>query len=418
MSNRILNEKVSEGAIAKVALAHLENDLVIANLVHTDHSEEFAEKGDTINIRKPQRFVGQKDNLDLSGYVEDINEGKTQIKMDRTVSVKFTLDSKEMTLDVGTYAERWIKPAITVLKDAVESAIAELYADFYWFSGTPGTTPNSFLTLGKNGTILTNAACPTSPRYAVHDPDTSLVLADSLKGVFVQDKAKGAFEEAKIGRYAAFDNYQSVHIKRHTAGAQGGTPLVNGGAQDVTWSTAIGSSTVRDVGYSTLVTDGWSNSITGVLKKGDIFTIAGVYAVNPVTRQSTGSLQTFVVTADVDSSGAGAATLSIMPPIIASGQYKTVSAVPADNAAITVKTGTAGQQTAQSMLFHPNSVALVTRPLKKLDSAPWSRTYSGNKMSIAGLKYFDGDKRTETLRLDILFGVKTIYPQLGSRLTG
>ena len=60
---------------------------------------------------------------------------------------------------------------------------------------------------------------------------------------------------------------------------------------------------------------------------------------------------------------------------------------------------------------------LVTRPLKKLDSATWSKTYAGNKMTITGLKYFNGDTRKEMLRLDILFGLKTTYEEMAARLT-
>lgn len=411
MTNRILNEKVSEGAIAKVALAQLENDLVLGNLITTDLSSEYAEVGDTINIRRPQKFEGQADNLDLSSYNEDINEGKVPVVMNRTFSVKFTLDSKEMTLDVGAYNERWIKPAITKMRDFVEGEIAQLYTEVSTFTGTPGTKPSTFAELGGVSNLMTYNAVPMSPRRAVHDPDVALKLADGLKGVYVQDKAKSAFEEARIGRYARFDNYESVHIFKHTVGDYGGTPLVNGASQASTYTAT------RDTNKQNLVTDGWTASKTGLLKKGDIITIAGVYAVNPISRQSTGNLKTFVVTADCDSDGSGNATLSITPPIITSGAFQTVSGAPADNAAITVKTGTAKAQYAQSLCFHPSAFTLVTRPLKKLDSATWSKTYAGNKMTITGLKYFNGDTRKEMLRLDILFGLKTTYEEMAARLT-
>lgn len=411
MTNRILNEKVSEGAIAKVALAQLENDLVLGNLITTDLSSEYAEVGDTVNIRRPQKFEGQADNLDLSSYNEDINEGKVPVVMNRTFSVKFTLDSKEMTLDVGAYNERWIKPAITKMRDFVEGEIAQLYTEVSTFTGTPGTKPSTFAELGGVSNLMTYNAVPMSPRRAVHDPDVALKLADGLKGVYVQDKAKSAFEEARIGRYARFDNYESVHIFKHTVGDYGGTPLVNGASQASTYTAT------RDTNKQNLVTDGWTASKTGLLKKGDIITIAGVYAVNPISRQSTGNLKTFVVTADCDSDGSGNATLSITPPIITSGAFQTVSGAPADNAAITVKTGTAKAQYAQSLCFHPSAFTLVTRPLKKLDSATWSKTYAGNKMTITGLKYFNGDTRKEMLRLDILFGLKTTYEEMAARLT-
>lgn len=411
MANRILNEKVSEGAIAKVALAQLENDLVMGNLVYTDLSSEYGEVGDTVNIRRPQKFEGQADNLDLSSYNEDINEGKVPVVMNKTFSIKFTLDSKEMTLDVGAYNERWIKPAVTKMRDYIETQIGGLYNEIPTFAGTPGTPMAAFTDLGEVSNLMTYNAVPMSPRRAIHDPDVALKLADSLKGVYVQDKAKSAFEEARIGRYARFDNYESVHIQKHTVGNYGGTSLVNGANQNVTYTAS------RDSGTQTLITDGWTASRTGLLKKGDVITLANVYSVNPINRQSTGKLQTFCVMADANSDASGNATLTISPPIITSGAFQTVTAAPADNAAITVKTGTANAQYSQSLMFHPNAIALVTRPLKKLDSATWSKTYTGNRMTIAALKYFNGDTRKETLRLDILFGLKLIYPEMAARRT-
>ena len=406
------NVHVTPSIIAKEALAHLENDLVLGNMVHTDFSKEYKKVGETISIRKPVRFSGQSDNLDVSAYNEDIVEGLETITMDRTETIKFQIDPKDKVLDVELMRERYVIPAVTRLKDRVETELASLYKDVYWFSGTPGTLPSTFKELGTPGKTMTYAAVPKMGRNAVHDPDSALELADGLKGVYVQEKAKKAFEEARIGRYAGFDNFESVHIPTHTVGALGGTPLVNGASQNVTYV-----ATKDTVGQS-LITDGWTAS-AAILTQGDVFTIAGVYAVNPVSKQSTGSLQTFVVTADVSADGTGDATIAISPQIITSGAYQTVDAAPADNAAITIKTGSAGTAYGQSLLFHKNAFALVTRPLDIASGqGVQSETVMGNKMSISVTKHVDFDTLVEECRLDMLFGVKTIYPAMAARLTG
>lgn len=82
-------------------------------------------------------------------------------------------------------------------------------------------------------------------------------------------------------------------------GAGGGTPLVNGASQ-------TGSS---------LVTDGWSASITGIVKAGDVIRIAGLNVLYRVRN-------------DENSDGGGNVTLDITPPIPSGSS-------PADNAAIT-----------------------------------------------------------------------------------
>jgi hypothetical protein len=410
----VANVHVTTSLVLRDTLAHLENDLVLGNLVNTDYSKDFAKVGDTVNVRKPVRFQGQSDNLDVSAYNEDIIEGKTAITLKKTETIKFSIDPKDRVLSVEKMRERYVEPAVIKLKDRIESELAALYKDVYWFSGTPGTLPATFKALGEPGSVMTYAAVPLSGRKAVHNPDASLELADGLKGVYVQSKAKTAFEEATIGRYAGFDNFTSVHVPRHTVGAHGGTPLIAGAGQNVTYAAS------KDTWTQSLATDGWTVSITGLLKQGDVITIAGVNAVNPISKEDTGKLQTFVVKADVntDATVGGPATLTISPPIITSGAYQTVSAAPADNAAITVKTGTASTAYAQSLLFHRNAFTLVTRPLEiPQGEGLATETMNGNKVSLSISKWVDGNTLAENCRLDMLFDCVAVYPQLAARLT-
>ena len=129
-----------------------------------------------------------------------------------------------------------------------------------------------------------------------------------------------------FGNFAGFDNYQSAFAPTHTVGPLGGTPLINGGTQAVTYATA----SVRNTWSQSLVTDGWTAAAALRLRAGDTFTIAGVNSVNPNTKADTGRLQHFTVLTNASSDASGNATLSISPPIIISGAYQTVTAQPAD----------------------------------------------------------------------------------------
>lgn len=415
MANSILTPDI----IAKEGLMWLENGLVAGQKIHTDHSSEFKMVGETISIDRPVKFHGQSDNLDVSAYNEDIIEGKESITMDRTETVKFKITSLEKTLSLDKISERIIQPAVAVLRDRIESEIANEYFRFYHYGGTPGTTPSTYKALGSPGAILTDGGVPTEGRFALHGTDAALELADGLKSVFVQDKVRTALEQNKIGRYANFENYEWVHAPTHVVGAQGGTPLVNGGTQGVTYLAA------KDAKSSTLITDGWSNSVTGVLNRGDVFTIAGVFAVNPVSLQSTGRLQHFTVLTTADSDGSGNATLTVSPAIIpadatiANGKaYANVNTAPADNAAITVVSGAAGASHKQSLLLHPNAMALVTRPLDiESGSGVKSTTKSGNRVTISCTEWVDGNTLDHNFRFDMLFKVKALDERLGARLT-
>lgn len=407
------NTFITPSVFANEGLRHLENELVLGNKVHTDYSKEFATVGDTISIRRPTQYLGQDDDLDVSSYREDITQGKTTISMDKTVSIKVDVGAIDATLSFDRVSEDIIKPVMIKMRDRIETELAGLYSSLYWFSGTPGTVPSTFLSLASAGAIMTDAAIPNSDRFAVHGTDASVNLADGLKGVYVQDKAKTAFEQAEIGRYGGFMNYESVHAPTHTVGVATGTPKVNGGSQATTYAAT------KDTGTQTLNTDGWTNSTTGILKKGDVFTIAGVFAVNPVSKESTGRLQTFTVMADADSGAStGPAALTIAPAIITSGAYQTVSGAPADNADITVKTGTGGQSYKQSLLLHPKAFSLVTRPLKISGGAGVkTSTKSGNKVTISCTEWVDGNTLQHNMRFDMLFGVKCTDSRLGMRLT-
>lgn len=409
MANTFLTPSV----FANEGLRLLENELVIGSKVHTDYSSEFQTVGDTISIRRPTQYAGQDDNLNITAYREDITQGKTTISLDHTSTIAVQIGAKDRTLSFDRLSEDVIKPAVLKMKDKIETKLAGLYSDLYWFSGTPGTLPGTFKALASAGAIMTDAAIPTDGRFALHSPDAAVELADGLKSVFVQDKVKTALERGSIGRYANFDNYEFVHAPAHTVGVATGTPLVNGAAQNVTYATA------KDTWSQTLNTDGWTASTDGILKHGDVITIAGVYAVNPVSKESTGRLQTFVVMADAASGAStGPAALTISPPIITSGAYQTVSAAPADNAAITVVSGVGGTTYRQSLLLNPKAFALVTRPLDiPSGSGVKTSTKTGNKVTISVTEFVDGNTLAQTFRFDMLFGVKCIDQRLGMRLS-
>lgn len=406
------NTFITPSVFAQEGLMILENDMVLGNKVRADYSDQFAMVGDTINIRRQTAYAGQADNLDLSSYTEDVTEGKTTITMNKTLSTKVNIGALDRTLSFDRMSQEVIRPVMVKFKDYIEQQIAATYTSVYNFDGTPGTLPASYLSLANPNAILTDLAVPNSDRFGVHSPSASATLADSLKGTYVSEKAKTAFEKSKIGAYGGFDNHESVHVPTHTVGPLGGTPLVNGGAQAVTYAAS------KDTWSQSLVTDGWTASAAARLAAGDVFTLPNVFSVNPVSKVSTGRLQTFTVLSAASSDGSGNLTATISPPIITSGAYQTVTAAPADNVALTIKTGTASTAYRQSLIMHPDAIALVTRPLRiEQGSGVKTSTKSGNRVSISCTEWVDGNTLAHYMRFDMLFGVKMIDPRLALRLT-
>jgi hypothetical protein len=407
MANNFKNTSL----VTKIAVKEFLNQLVMGQKVDRQLDSQFQKVGASIQVRRPVMFEASSGAT--LGTATDIEERAATVTLDRREKVHFEVDSLAMTLNVEDMTERYIRPAMEELAQLVETAISGVYTDIGNFTGTPGTTPTTFLTVASTGAVLSKLGVPMGDRCMFVTADASVALSDGLKGVFPESISRKAIEEATVGRYGRFDIFESNSLATHTVGAHGGTPLVNGASQSVTY--AVGG----DSNSQSLVTDGWTNSITDVLLAGDVITIAGVNSVNRRTRVDTGSLQTFTVTANATSGAStGPATLTISPAIITSGPYQTVTAAPANNAAITVKTGTAGANYPQNLAFHKNAITLAMAPIDLPEDGASASRESFKGVSIRAVRQYDIINDKTIFRFDILFGVKAQNSDFAVRLTG
>lgn len=411
MANTILTPDI----IAKEAVMILDNELVMAKKVYRGYEEEFSNKpngyevGDTISVRRPVDFT-VRDGAVMS--TQDVTEGKFSLTVDQRKGIDFEFTSQELTLDISKLSERVIKPAMVQLANQIDSDLMGLYASVPSWVGTPGQTVNSYADFAVAPERMDEMANPQADRCAVLAPSDHWGLLGSQTSLYIQDAAKGAYRKGRLGEIGGVDTYMAQNVPTHTVGVATGTPLVNGGSQNVTYATS------KDTNTQTLNTDGWTNSTTGILKAGDVFTIAGVFAVNPVTKATLPFLRQFVVTADADSGATtGPAALTISPAIISSGAHQTVSAAPADNAAITVL-GTGGTGYRQNMTFCKHAFALVSVPLVSPPGAVdvSRQTYKGTSVRV--IPVYDGTNDVSKWRLDVLYGVKAVDTRLAHRFSG
>ncbi len=413
------NTLITPTIIAKEALMQLENNLVLANRVHREYKREFVKVGGTVNIRRPVKFFTSDG---ATRQNQDVEEANTTIVVDQRKHVSWKFDTQDLTLTIEDFSERYIKPAMITLAQTVDKSLASLYYAFWNHVGTPGTTPAD---LAGSGALVAQrmdemAIPPDGRRNLVMNPAARYKITGAASALNVDAIAETAYRNAMVGNLATLESFSTANVANHTVGAASGTPLVDGAAQNVSYAAADKTNWSQ-----TLLTDGWTNSTTGILKRGDVITIAGVKAVNPVPGEgATGKTvmpydQQFTVLADADSGATtGPAALTVSPPIITSGPHQTVDAAPADNAAITVVTGAGGAIHPQNLGFHRNALALVTVPLQMPDGVAFKARESHKGLSIRVVKDYDIDADEDVIRLDILFGRKAIFPDLGVRLTG
>lgn len=409
MGNTLLNISM----ITNESLMQLKNNLVFADGVNKQYSDQFAKKGgkigSVVNIRKPVRFdVTNGKVLNL----QDVDDQSVALTVDSQKHVAFQFYSEDMALSIDEFSDRYLKPAGTRLANEIDKdGLAKAKSKIWNYVGTPGTQPSSAdaaLTLALNaGAILDENGAPMDElRRIVLNPASQVAMVKGLSGLYnSQEKIgeqykKGSMIKGSLG----FDWYMGQNVAMHTTGAVAGAPAIDTG------STA-----------STLHLDGITGSISGCYKAGDVIEIEDVFAVNPQTKESTGRLMKFVVTADTDSNAGEIAALPISPSIVTSGPYQNVSRAPADGdlvylfgAALTY----ASKTSPVNIAYHKDAFALamVDLPLPDgVDKAARAVDKDGG-FSLRIVKDYDIHNDRFPCRVDVLYGWEAIYPELSVRI--
>lgn len=399
------NTLLTPTIIAKEALMQLTNNMGMAKNVYRTYKDEFKKVGESITIRKPNKFRVTESST-RSG--SDITEPSTTLTVSTQAHVSWSFTSAELTQTIDQYSKRYIKPGAEALANSVDAALCDLYKDVFNYAGTPGTTPSTFKALGDAQTILDNEGCPQGVRKAVLNPAANWAMADGLKGTFAQKAAADIHSKGYLGTVANLDIYMDQNIKKHTTGifTTSATPALD------TASPATG--------MATMISDGW-NASTSTVTDGDIFSIAGIHQVNPMSGISTGILKRFVCNAakTADSSG-DMLTMTFAPALVyaSTNPHSNVDALPTDGDLLTF-VGTESTAYAQNLIFHPHAFCLVTLPLE-MPSNVWGarETDKDAGMSIRVVKQYSIEEDEEICRMDILYGTKTLYPELAVRLWG
>jgi hypothetical protein len=391
--------------ITRKALEILENNLVITRNVNRQYDDSFAVEGakigSTLRIRLPDRAL-VTDGAALQ--VQSDNEQFTTLTVasQKHIGVNFT--SAELTMQLDDFAERVLKPRISQLASSIDADVASSFNSIYQSVGTPGTTPGTSLVLLQAQQKLNEAAATMMPRYATVNPAANAALVEGMKGLFNPTSTiSSQFKNGMMGEgVLGYDEINmSQSIKQFTTGTRT-NGAVNG--------------TVSTQGASSIALDGLGNA--GTLKKGDVFTIANVFAVNPQTRESTGSLQQFVVTADVVASAGGEATVDIAPSIYtATNALATVNSFPQNDAVVTFL-GAANTGYAQNLVYHRDAITFATADLLLPQGVDLASRQVHNGISMRVVRQYDINNDRMPCRVDVLYGYSVIRPEMAVRLWG
>jgi hypothetical protein len=422
---------LSPTVIVKEALRLFKNNLVMGDNVYMDYEKEFPgmpKTGGSVQIRKPVRFQSSKTRVRVTST---ITEQYITLNVATQDHVSWQFSSVDLTLTIEEYSNRYIRPAVAKLANDVDADLCALYKDvpnMVWES-TGYVTPSTFMVLGKAMQKLDENAVPPDDRCIVFNPAAHWSFANALSNWNFKEGGERALRKGFLGEIANAAIYMDQNIKTHTVGALGtDTSEHTSGLLRIgtTADSAAGGGLPTGVGVGAtqnqrLIVGGVPNDSANPFKDGDIFEIAGCNAVNPMSGESTGSLRQFVVTTDIASATDVTSTDSVVeiefqPDMIHTGPYKTVDTIPALTADVVVR-GYTQKQYPQNLAFHRNAFALVMVPLEMPDGV-WGARETEDGFSIRVVKDYSIDADVESIRLDILYGVKTIYPELACRIYG
>ena len=399
----------------------------IGSVVNRDYEPEFQMStqsvGQTIYVEKPPRFTAQAGPVITA--VQDINIGKIPVVINKWYTVPVKLSGMDLNFNAKQFdiwADKYLKPVVSPLANAVDIDLFGLYNQIYNFVGTPGTGPTTYDTIAAAKEILDNTNTPQEDRVMFLNPTAERRLTNGMgqtTGLIMFNPQAEIGNMIKTGmpfKVAGFEPRSANNVATHASGTAraiaASTTASGGGLQmagRVAGANQLGS----------LLSIDELNDVTNTFTKGDVITIFGVNSVIPTSKVNTGILQQFVVTQST-TAASSAVTLSIDPPIITSGAFQTVNAGPADNAAIRIVNSlvpaNASQTYAQNLAFWKKALGLVTVPIKApRDLSGVTRTYNG--MSITLSHGSDIYNFEEVWRADISYGVVVFYPENCVRIT-
>ena len=392
------------------ALRVLHANLAFVKNVNRDYDDSFAKTGakigDTLRIRKPPKFTVR------SGAVmqaQNVTESTIALPVQSQKGVDMNgFTSAEMALSIDEINSRFIRPAMSVLATIVDFTSLVMTLDVANSVGTPGTTPATYQVWGDANAKLDDFLAPRDgERTAILNPAAMARTVDGLKGLFqagdaIADQYRSGVMTRAIDLKWAIDQ----NIRTLTMGTRDGTVSVTG-------AVATGSTQVA-LDYTA------GSSAAATIVAGEVFTMGSVFAVNDETKATLTNLKQFVVTATQTAASSQWLTVPVSPTVYGSGSgaLQNVSALPADNAAVTFYGTTSSTVYPQNLIFHKDAFtfATVDLPMPSNQQIAARKVVDGISMRIwQGADIVNDQFLT---RSDVLFGYATTYPELACRVWG
>ena len=399
MSSQVL---LTPQVITRESLMILENNLVAANRVNRKFENKFVKIGSSLTIRKPNRFTVASG---AALQVQDISEPSVTITVDKQRHVDFQFTSQDLTLTVEEFKARYLTPAMAALGNQVDFDVLGNWDGVSNYVGTPTVTPATFSSsVQLVGRRMDDNAAAQDGRTLVLNPAAHWAMANGLVGSFVMPTAKEALVKGYLSTIGGYEIYMDQNIQGGNSGQH------NTSVAGVVTSAGNGTGTTTSM---------FGGTATETISVGEVFTVAGVFNINPQNRQSTGVLKNFVTTASTTPTSS-TWTITFSPAIVTSGPYQNVSGPMSTGAGFTWLTGTTTAQiaSAQNLAFSRDAFGLVMVPMEIPGGVDFAARETYRNISMRTIRAYDVNNDVFPTRIDILYGDTTYYDELAVRLGG
>ena len=398
----------------------LENELTFTSEVDRNYDDQFAvvgaKIGNTVNVRKPGRFIG---TTGPALNVEDFNETSVPVTLSTQFHVDTQFTTQDLALSLDMFSDRVLKPAIAAIANKIDrDGMAMAVAQTANIVGTAGVVPTELLTYLTAGAYLDSEGAPRDGRRScIVEPFTSASIVNSLKGLFVPQEAIAAqYRKGLMGRDSGGMNWK---LDQNVVSQTFGDNSTDTVTASVNTTTATG-----------FLTSGWASSSTisvtaantGIinLNAGDVITIDGVFAVNPQNRQPYGSnkLRNFVVKTTVAISSGSSGNVVVSPAVITAGQFQNVSIPTTSSTAAVTQFNKTGVVSAQNIIMHKNAFTLAVADLELPEGVHFAGRASDKEigLSMRVVRQYTINNDSIPTRLDVLYGWAPLYPELACRV--
>lgn len=367
-------------------------------------------------IWRPQPYVAQSfSGTDMTSNFKDNTQLSVPATLGFSKSVPWTMTAKQ--LRDALQEQRLGDAARQKLASDINVAINNVAATQGTLVVKRTAVASGYDDLALADAIMNEQGVQQFDRYAALSSRDYNSMASNLAGRgTMQGKPVTAYEKSLVGNVAGFDTFKLDYCPRLTAAA-GVSVTVNGANQ---YYTPKATSTASSGEVSNVDNRYQNLTITvtsGTVKVGDCFTIAGVNAVHHITKQDTGQLKTFRVTAIVSGAG-GSGVVQISPPIISGGgstdaelAYQNVTATPANGAAITWLNTVSAYA---NPFWQKDALELLPGHYAVPEDAGTAvlRSSTDQGIEVVMQKFYDINTMVTKYRLDVLFGVVNKQPEM------